>query len=809
MARPGTSSWTGPRTCAPVRAGRHVLAGRGAGRVGGGRRGAGEPARRRGLRAWHDARGPSATRWPASSTSRRLPEGSPGAASWSGRSARSSARPSSASTCSAWPRARSRRGRRPTRWPRRRRGRPLARRERVREADRRGFLGALAAADGGRVTLSYARSDGAARAMYPSRWLLEVVSQRGGHDRLRLGAAAPARRSGGPGCCGSPPPTTACCAVGGRRRCRPPTWPTCRLASVVAWRTRHGATCAITRWPQRAELPLGAALRAARARRSAAFTAYDGNLAELAGSSRLMVARLRAGGTSRRPASSAGRPATSSTCFRTCCGSRRPAAPRTSGRSRRSSAASVVHEILEPFFRELHDGRAASAPATASPRPTTRGSTRSRPSVFAGSRRQGRTGHPLAWENARAAILADLHALLEQDQAWREPRAGAGPLRAAVRPPDDAELVAGRDADPRRRPDGRRSAAHRPDRRRRRAPRRRALIIDYKTGGVGLVRRHRRGPALGGRHLQLALYAQALLRASLDDEPSRWDVAAEFRFVTARGGSSASRSRRPRRSTRGLAQVLQWVADGVGAGVFLPVPGDARPGSVRELPLLRLRPGLRGHPRRGLGAQAATTWRRRYGRRSASRQAHDRSMPTDRDAPPAPTSTGRSSSRPAPGPARRPSWSGGSSTWSPPAGSRWSGLAAITFTEAAAAELRDRVREGLEKAAADAEPTPTTSGSAASRPSSEIDLAAIQTIHAFAGGLLRTLPARGRAAAGLRHARRDRAGRRRSRSASATGSGAPRSSRAGRETIRRALLLGLTQSTCASWPRRWRTSTTC
>ena len=30
------------------------------------------------------------------------------------------------------------------------------------------------------------------------------------------------------------------------------------------------------------------------------------------------------------------------------------------------------------------------------------------------------------------------------------------------------------------------------------------------------------------------------------------------------------------------------------------------------------------------------------------------------------------------------------------------GLVAITFTEAAAAELRDRVREGLERAAADA-----------------------------------------------------------------------------------------------------------
>src|SRR5215210_14819 len=66
-------------------------------------------------------------------------------------------------------------------------------------------------------------------------------------------------------------------------------------------------------------------------------------------------------------------------------------------------------------------------------------------------------------------------------------------------------------------------------------------------------------------------------------------------------------------------------------------------------------------------------------------------------------------------------------------------LAAITFTEAAAAELRDRVREGLEQAAANAELTDDERGRC--REALEaIDLAAIQTIHAFAGGLLRSYP---------------------------------------------------------------------
>ena len=66
-------------------------------------------------------------------------------------------------------------------------------------------------------------------------------------------------------------------------------------------------------------------------------------------------------------------------------------------------------------------------------------------------------------------------------------------------------------------------------------------------------------------------------------------------------------------------------------------------------------------------------------------------------------------------------------------------LAAITFTEAAAAELRDRVREGLEKAAADPARTDEERRTCVTA-AAEVDLAAIQTIHAFAGGLLRAYP---------------------------------------------------------------------
>src|SRR5438046_1458926 len=55
-------------------------------------------------------------------------------------------------------------------------------------------------------------------------------------------------------------------------------------------------------------------------------------------------------------------------------------------------------------------------------------------------------------------------------------------------------------------------------------------------------------------------------------------------------------------------------------------------------------------------------------------------------------------------------------------------LVAITFTEAAAAELRDRIRRGLEDAARQA--TDEAIRARCAHALAEVDLAAIQTIHA-------------------------------------------------------------------------------
>ena len=67
------------------------------------------------------------------------------------------------------------------------------------------------------------------------------------------------------------------------------------------------------------------------------------------------------------------------------------------------------------------------------------------------------------------------------------------------------------------------------------------------------------------------------------------------------------------------------------------------------------------------------------------------------------------------------------------------GIAAITFTEAAAAELRTRIAESLEVAAAN-EDLPPSQRTLCKQALEELDQASIQTLHSFAGSLLGERP---------------------------------------------------------------------
>ena len=66
-------------------------------------------------------------------------------------------------------------------------------------------------------------------------------------------------------------------------------------------------------------------------------------------------------------------------------------------------------------------------------------------------------------------------------------------------------------------------------------------------------------------------------------------------------------------------------------------------------------------------------------------------------------------------------------------------IAAITFTEAAASELRDRVRQELEKAASDTDIDPAER-ERCKRGVDDIDQASIQTLHSFSAAILRERP---------------------------------------------------------------------
>jgi ATP-dependent helicase/DNAse subunit B len=195
---------------------------------------------------------------------------------------------------------------------------------------------------------------------------------------------------------------------------------------------------------------------------------------------------------------------------------------------------------------------------------------------------QGRAGHPLAWDNARAVIVRDLHLLLEREDAWLaedgfEPaffERTFGDSRdpdtwpAAVVPLEDGVEVRFRGAMDR--VDFSPTAAGR-----------RALVIDYKTGGVwgyeGLVE----DPVLAGRHVQLALYARAL-RFGLAEGQDLAEIRAEYRFISSKGGFERRQIVVDRRADDRLVEVVQQAANGIRDGVFLPRPGERSRGSFEN-----------------------------------------------------------------------------------------------------------------------------------------------------------------------------------------------------------------------------------
>jgi ATP-dependent helicase/nuclease subunit B len=101
---------------------------------------------------------------------------------------------------------------------------------------------------------------------------------------------------------------------------------------------------------------------------------------------------------------------------------------------------------------------------------------------------------------------------------------------------------------------------------------RRALVIDYKTGGAWGFEGLDHDPVLAGSHLQLALYARAL-RAGVSG--ARLDeVRAEYRLVSSKGKFQRFQIVVDGNTDARLDEVVRHAASGIRAGAFLPTPGE-------------------------------------------------------------------------------------------------------------------------------------------------------------------------------------------------------------------------------------------
>jgi RecB family exonuclease len=440
---------------------------------------------------------------------------------------------------------------------------PLGRLERQRCDERRAFLAALASVgEQGRVALSFSRTDGANRASFPSRWLLEQVAFIDGAPALY---ASDLPRLFGPE---RPWLERVDSAYDGLHRAHASlNLADVRLREVVAADVRHQHVSE-TAVAARPDLILGRALHAARARQSREFTEFDGNLQAFAAESQRIP----------RPFAidSHGSSATALERWTTCpyryflanvVRVEATEKPEEEWTITPVDRGSLVHQVLEEFFRERRDqGRSRpDEPYSA----TDHARLEEIASALINDlEAQGRTGHPVGWENARAALVRDLHLELDREEVWRlEDRLA----------PVLFERSFGETRDPNSWPaveltleDGSvvrfRGAIDRIDQ-----AADRVLVVDYKSGSTWGYDGLDVDPVLAGRHLQLALYGRA---ARVNLAPDSAEVRAEFRFVSSRGRFERRQILVDHQTDARLAEVVGHAASGIRDGAFLPMPGE-------------------------------------------------------------------------------------------------------------------------------------------------------------------------------------------------------------------------------------------
>jgi len=331
-----------------------------------------------------------------------------------------------------------------------------------------------------------------------------------------------------------------------------------------------GIDLARTALALRIELPFARVLEVTRARHSTALTRFDGNVADAA------VVPLIAGGLTRTPHSATGIQ-TWATCPFSFLLGRLLQIPATENLDDEKwwqisalERGSMVHRILERFFGEVVK-HGTPVPGDAYSAEDLRCIEQIAAETFREWEARGAVGHPLVWANERAALLADLRTLLEEDAnqrteggwmpAYLEQAFGMDRVDSSW-PMVTVAVSEGRLVQLRGYIDRVDLDASG-----------RARVIDYKTG-----RRMDKAITVDdlfneGRRLQLAVYGRAVREHASAAGRGPTDDLALYWYVSLKGKFATVELEVDERVYAALTDVVTRIDDGIRAGCFPQIPG--------------------------------------------------------------------------------------------------------------------------------------------------------------------------------------------------------------------------------------------
>lgn len=240
---------------------------------------------------------------------------------------------------------------------------------------------------------------------------------------------------------------------------------------------------------------------------------------------------------------------------------------------------SLVHEILEKFVEAARSRRDLPKPNVAWRDDQRELLLRIAADAFADAEARGVTGKQVLWQIARDEMLIDLAAFLDVDTQVRQ-QYGMSPvgIEANFGIGEDGWLPAILTL-----ADGTQvSFRGKIDRIDADDSRKRALVLDYKTGGSSSYRKLKDDPIDRGQRLQLAIYSLAARQAlGARSKGSYPDVSAAYWFVTGRGKFELMPSPPVNIQDEGVMERfregLSTIVDGIRQGLFPANPGAGNP----------------------------------------------------------------------------------------------------------------------------------------------------------------------------------------------------------------------------------------